>query len=159
MAYDVAAMVLERSTGSSCAEFIAERFSRPLGFFCFGYADDARRIAIAWVVNDAPPPWLQPSLSRALIAVAEGRAPEPLVAPPAADPAVDPSGTYRVSEVGELDVRRDAAQLRVGQRGAEYQGFPVARGVHCVPGLGAHLRFASDSQRGRSRWRGIRSLS
>ena len=253
VAYDVAAMVLERSTGSSYAEIIAERFSRPLGlaafvrparftdwqgprtrgyrrtaegwkdhdahdlegfhgganiylsardlyrwaagmpgvvgaatgraalaparlddgrstgialgswyvstdgkrryytgshngFFCFGYADDARRIAIAWVSNDAPPSWLQPSLSRALIAVAEGRAPEPLVAPPAADPALDPSGTYRVSEVGDVAVRREGAQLRLGLRGVEYQGFPVARGVYYVPGLDAHLRFASTPQ-------------
>ena len=112
----------------------------------FGFADDDRHIAIAWVSNDAPPPWLQPSLSRALIAVAAGRAPEALVAPPAVDPALDPSGTYCVSNVGDVAVRREGAQLRLGLRGVEYQGFPVARGVHCAPGLGAHLRFASTPQ-------------
>lgn len=116
------------------------------GFFCFGYADDARSIAIAWVANDAPPSWLQPALSRALIAIAEGRAPEPLVAPPAADPTVDPSGRYRVREVGDVTVRREGRQLRLRHRGVEYQGFPVARGVHYVPGLDAYLRFAKGPQ-------------
>ena len=116
------------------------------GFFSFGYADEGRNIAIAWVANDAPPSWLQPALSRALVAIAEGRAPEPLAAPPAADPAVDPTGTYRVSEVGEVTVRREGPQLRVGLRGVEYQGFPVARGVHYVPGLDANLRFAATPQ-------------
>lgn len=112
-------------------------------FFCFGYADESRGIAIAWVANDAPPSWLQPALSRALIAIAEGRAPEPLVAPPAADPTVDPSGRYRVRDVGEVTVRREGAQLRVRLGGVEYQGFPVARGVHYVPGLDVYLRFAA----------------
>lgn len=116
------------------------------GFFCFGYADETRNIAIAWVANDAPPSWLQPALSRALIAIAEGRTPEPLVAPPAADPTLDPSGRYRVSEVGEVSVRRDGQQLRVRLNGVEYQGFPVARGVHYVPGVDAFLRFASVPQ-------------
>ncbi len=116
------------------------------GFFCFGYADEARGIAVAWVANDAPSSWLQPALSRALVAIAEGRAPEPLVAPPAADPADDPSGRYSVSDVGEVTVRREGPQLRVQLRGVEYQGFPVARGVHYVPGLDAYLRFAAAPQ-------------
>jgi CubicO group peptidase (beta-lactamase class C family) len=116
------------------------------GFFCFAYADETRKIAIAWVANDAPPSWLQPALSRALVAIAEGRAPESLVAPPAASPVRDASGSYRVSEVGEVTVRHDGQQLRVRLHGVEYQGFPVARGVHYVPGLDAHLRFASVAQ-------------
>ena len=116
------------------------------GFFCFGYADDARGLAVAWVANDAPPSWLQPALSRALVAIAEGRAPERLVAPPPADATVDPSGTYRVADVGEVAVRREGQQLRVRLRGVEYQGFPVASGVHYVPGLDAYLRFAAAPQ-------------
>lgn len=113
------------------------------GFFCFGYADEGRNIAMAWVANDAPPSWLQPALSRALVAIAEGREPEALVAPPAADPSVDPSGRYRVNGVGEVSVVREGEQLRVRLRSVDYQGFPVARGVHYVPGLDAYLRFAS----------------
>lgn len=116
------------------------------GFFCFGYADESRNIAIAWVANDAPPAWLQPALSRALVAIAEGRAPAPLLAPPAAESTLDPSGRYRVREVGEVTVRREGQQLRVHLHRVEYQGFPVARGVHYVPGLDAYLRFAPAPQ-------------
>jgi len=128
------------------------------GFFCFDCVDEARNIAIAWVANDGPPSWLQPALSRALMAIAEGRVPEPLVAPQAADPTVDPSvvptvvptvdpsGRYRVNAVGEVSVQRDGQQLHVRHRGVQYQGFPVARGVHDVPGLDACLRFSSTAQ-------------
>ncbi|MES2715226.1 MAG: serine hydrolase domain-containing protein [Pseudomonadota bacterium] len=116
------------------------------GFFCFGHVDEASGITIAWVANSAPPSWLQPALSRALLAVADGRTPEPLVAPPAADASVDPSGTYRVSGVGEVVLRREGPQLRLRLQGVEYQGFPVARGVHYVPGLDVYLRFAATPQ-------------
>lgn len=88
------------------------------------------------------------------MAIAEGRVPEPLVAPQAADPTVDPSvvptvvpsGRYRVNAVGEVSVQRDGQQLHVRHRGVQYQGFPVARGVHDVPGLDACLRFSSTAQ-------------
>jgi CubicO group peptidase (beta-lactamase class C family) len=113
------------------------------GFFNLGYADDARDLFIAWVANDAPPSWLQAGLTRALVAVAEGREPERLVAPPLADPDVDPAGTYRVPEVGDVAVQRDGKLLRVLWRGVAYQGFPVARGVHYVPGIDAYVRFAA----------------
>jgi len=114
------------------------------GFFCFGYADDARELAVAWVANDAPPPWLQPALSRALIAVAEGRKPERPVPPPSTA-ATDPSGIYRIADVGEVAVRRDGKRLLIRLREVEYDAFPVARGVHYVPGLDAYLRFATSS--------------
>jgi CubicO group peptidase (beta-lactamase class C family) len=113
------------------------------GFHNVGYADDARGLALAWVANDAPPWWLQTALTRALVAVAEGREPEPLQAPPAADPDVDPTGRYRVPEVGEVAVQRDGRRLRVQWRGVAYTGFAVARGVHYVPGLDANLRFTA----------------
>jgi CubicO group peptidase (beta-lactamase class C family) len=113
------------------------------GFFCAGYADDASDLALAWVANDAPPSWLQPALTRALVAVAEGRAPERLTAPPPADANVDPSGRYAVPQIGSVAVQRADKLLLVQLRGVEYQGFPVARGVHYVPGLDAYLRFAA----------------
>jgi len=113
------------------------------GFYCVGYANDGKDLAVAWVANDAPPSWLQPALTRALVAVAEGREPERLIAPPPADAAVDPSGRYAVPQVGDVTVRRAEPRLRVELRSVEYQGFPVARGVHYVPGLDANLRFAA----------------
>lgn len=116
------------------------------GYFCFGYADVARKLSIAWVANDAPPSWLQPALSRALVAIAEGRPPERLVGPPVTEAVADPSGTYRLSGAEDVVVHRDGQQLRVHHRRVDYQGFPVARGVYYVPGLDAYLRFAMDSQ-------------
>jgi CubicO group peptidase (beta-lactamase class C family) len=113
------------------------------GFHCVGYADDAQGLALAWIANDAPPAWLQPALTRALIAVAEGRAPERLVAPPPVDAHGDPTGRYAVPQVGDVAVHRDGPLLRVRLRGVDYQGFPVARGVHYVPGIDAYLRFAA----------------
>lgn len=112
------------------------------GFHGVGYADDASGLALAWIANDAPPAWLQPALTRALVAVAEGREPERLAAPPAADASTDPTGRYVVPQVGEVSVQRAERQLRVRLHGVEYQGFAVGRGVHYVPGLDAYLRFA-----------------
>ena len=116
------------------------------GFHNFGYADDARGLTVAWVANDAPPAWLQAALGRALIAIAEGREPEPLQAPPVAALPADPAGTYRISDVGELVVMPaagDGSRLRVRLRGVEYEAFGVGRGAHYVPGLDAYLRFMS----------------
>lgn len=139
-----------RSTGLSggswfvCAERTRRYYTgHHQGFFCVGYADDAQGLALAWVANDAPPSWLQPALTRALVAIAEGREPERLTAPSPADASIDPTGRYAVPQVGDVAVQRAEPRLRVQLRGVEYQGFPVARGVHYVPGLDAYLRFAA----------------
>lgn len=113
------------------------------GYYCFGYADDARDLAVAWIANDAPPSWLQPALSRALIDIAEGRRPERPVAPSPGIAVVNPAGIYRVADVGEVAVRRDGKRLLVRLRELEYDAFPVARGVHYIPGLDAYLRFTN----------------
>ncbi len=125
------------------------------GFFSFAYADDVRAIAIAWVANDATPPWLQPALSRALIAIAEGREREAFAtpeAPAAADTTVDPTGEYRVPGVGDVGVTSDGTQLRVRVSGVVYAAFPVAPGMHYVPGLDAYLSFGSTNGRAQLRW-------
>jgi CubicO group peptidase (beta-lactamase class C family) len=113
------------------------------GFYCTGYADDARDFALAWIANDAPQSWLQPALTRALVAIAEGREPERLTTLPPADADIDPTGRYTVPQVGDVAVRRAEPLLRVQLAGVEYAGFPIARGVHYVPGLDAYLRFAA----------------
>ena len=116
------------------------------GFHNFGYADGARGLSVAWVANDAPPAWLQTALSRALVAVAEGREPEPLM-PPAMPPvATDPAGTYRVAGFGEVTVRREGKQLLLRLQAVTYQAFPVGGGIHYVPGLDAYVRFAATPQ-------------
>ena len=115
------------------------------GFYSVAYVDDARDLSFAWVANDAPPAWIQTGLTRALVAIAEGRAPEALMAPPAAD-VEDPTGRYQVPSIGEVVVLRgEGKTLRVRQGGVVYDAFRVARGVHYVPGLDANVRFGADA--------------
>lgn len=119
------------------------------GFYSFGYADDARGIAVAWMSNDTSPAWLRTPLSRALVAVAEGRDPE-RIAPPAgpAEVVADPSGRYRLAVVGEVAVRLDGERLFVNVGAVDHEAFPVARGVRYLPGRDATLRFAGTPQGG-----------
>lgn len=111
------------------------------GFHNFGYVDDARGIAIAWVANDAPPPWLQVALPLALIAIAEGRAAGPLIAPPAAATVADPSGVYRVPQLGIVVISSEGERRAVRVNRVDYEAYPVGQGVRYVPGLDAYLRF------------------
>ena len=117
------------------------------GFYSFGYADDARGTAVAWMSNDTPPSWLRNPLSRALITLAEGREPERVgVSPAPAEGVSDPSGRYRIEGVGEVAVRIDGPRLFVQVAGVEYEAFTVARGVRYVPGRDSTLRFALTPQ-------------
>ena len=111
------------------------------GFHSIAYVDDSRDLSVAWVANDAPPAWLQTALPRALIAIAEGRAPQVVGPPPMADSLVDPAGTYEVPGLGDVLVVRRDMMLRVERGGVEYDAFQVEPGVYYVPGLDAYLRF------------------
>ncbi len=117
------------------------------GFHSIAYADDASGLSLSWVANDAPPAWLQSALSRALIAIAEGREPEALV-PPASQEVAEPSGVYEVPSVGKVRVRRQGKAVQVERAGVTYDAYRIERGVHYVPGLDAYLRFAADPKRG-----------
>lgn len=128
------------------------------GFFSVAYADDARDLTVAWVANDAPPAWLQPALTRALITIAEGGAPETLAPPPVRSDAVtDITGAYGVPEtLGEVRVRRDGERLIVRVRGVPYDAFAVGGDTHYVPGLDAYLRFGTSASGVRAlRWDSI----
>lgn len=111
------------------------------GFHSIAYADDARDLSVAWAANDTPPLWLQMALPRALIAIAEGRAPEPLVPPPPADTTVDPIGTYDVPVVGEVVVERPGGRLAVRVAAVQYHAFQVEPGAYYVPGMDVALQF------------------
>lgn len=117
------------------------------GFYSFGYADDARGTAVAWLSNDTTPTWLRNALARALIALAEGREPERVgLSPGPAEVVADPSGSYRVEGVGDVSVRIDGPRLFVTTKAVEYEAFAVARGVRYLPGIDATLRFATTPQ-------------
>ena len=93
------------------------------------------------MANDTPPSWLQTALTRALVAVAEGRSPEPLTPPPPASFRGDPSGPYSVPGVGDVAVRRENGRLRLEVGQVAYDAFEVEPGVHYVPGVDVMLRF------------------
>lgn len=109
------------------------------GFHNFLYADEKRGLAVAFVSNDTMPAWLQPALARALVAIAERRAPEALVAPPPGATA-SVEGRYRVEGLGEVQVR-GKPPLAVTVEGVEYTAYPIDGGTHYIPGLDAYLRF------------------
>jgi len=111
------------------------------GFYSFGYTDDARGLTVAWLANSTPPPWLQPALSRAIIAIAEGRAPEPVVASANLPVVDDPGGSYRVEGVGGVTVRPQGTGLVVRVGGMEYDVFPVPGDSYYLPAMDAYLRF------------------
>jgi CubicO group peptidase (beta-lactamase class C family) len=115
------------------------------GFYCFGYRDERRNTAVAWMSNDTTPLWLRNALSRALIAVTEGREPESLAEPVprnAASGSVD--GRYRVASVGDVLVRSEGRRLFVTVNRVEYRAFGVEPGVRYVPGLDAVTRFVAE---------------
>ena len=119
------------------------------GFYTFGYADDERGLAVAWVSNDSMPGWLRHRLARALIAVVEGREAEPIGEPPAAAAVVaDPAGRYRVPGIGSVVIRADGPRLFVTAQGVEYEAFAVGRSLRYVPGLDAFVRFAATPEGG-----------
>jgi CubicO group peptidase (beta-lactamase class C family) len=118
------------------------------GFYGFGYADDARGIVIAWVANDAPPPWVQPALSRALIVIARGGEPEPIRAPRDVPAPSEIAGRYEVPGVGGVVVRQEGRRVYVRVREVEYEAFAVPNRMRYVPGLDAYLRFTSTSRGG-----------
>ena len=103
---------------------------------------------IAWVANDAPPPWLQPSLSRALIAIARGREPQHIRPPRDVPVPSEIAGRYKVPGVGEVVVRPEGRRVYVRVREVEYEAFAVPNRMRYVPGLDAYLRFASTGRGG-----------
>lgn len=118
------------------------------GFHGVAYSDRARGIAVSYVANDTPPAWLQPALARALVAIAEGREPEPLVAPDTSDALEPAEGSYPVEGVGEVRVRRDGRRLLVTIAAVEYRAFRADAHTHYVPGVDAYLRFRRDATAG-----------
>lgn len=112
------------------------------GFFNVAYVDDARALSVAWVANDAPAPWLQPALTRALIAIAEGRTPERLVPPTPSATLSDVSGRYHVPSIGAVLVRQQGTHVIVRVRSVDYEAFDVGDTTFYIPGADAYVRFA-----------------
>ena len=105
------------------------------GFHVFAYWG-AHGATVAFVSNGGIPNALKPRLARALVAIAEGRTPEPVRMPEVS--AGTMVGRWRSPLQPELVVSEDH-RLAVG--GVEYRAFPAGRGVRYVPGLDATLHL------------------
>jgi CubicO group peptidase (beta-lactamase class C family) len=127
------------------------------GFYSVMYWDRAKRIVVAFVSNSAVEPWLQPRITRELIAAAEGRS----VAPPSEPKLVELTpeilrkavGTYDLPGAGRVGLLYDkeTAYLRT-DIGTHYQLVRVARNLMYAPGLDAYLGLGED---GRLSWTSV----
>ena len=118
------------------------------GFWGSVYRDEARGHSVVYLSNNSMPQWLRPLLSRALIAILDGRAPDRFAVPRYADVTRSLArgvGRYRVAGVGVVSVavRDGRAFIRV-ERGIEYPAFPVGDGQLYVPGLDVWIGFPTD---------------
>lgn len=119
------------------------------GFWGSVYRDEARGHSVVYLSNNSMPQWLRPLLSRALIAILDGRSPEPVAAPRYAklpESLSRGAGRYRVDRVGMVDVtvRDGRAFIRI-ERGIEYPAFSVGDGQLYVPGLDVWIGFSPDA--------------
>lgn len=110
------------------------------GFHSFAYFDRARRLHVAFVSNNGLPPPLQAYLPRALVAIAEGRAPGD--APRADDrrpaDAEAAAGLYRADGLGALSLTlTDEGAFASIDGGPRYPLYPVGYGMFYAPGLDA----------------------
>ncbi len=120
------------------------------GFWGSVYRDEEKRYSIVYQSNNSMPQWLRPLLTRALIDVLEGRAPEPLRAPACTDvrgpDMARAAGRYGVPGVGAVTLTARAERLFV--RVNDGLGYPTVRvgdGLRYVPGLDAWVGFSGPA--------------
>mgnify|MGYP005839875667 FL=1 len=124
------------------------------GFFSFVWWDAPRGLSVGLMTNSALPFPLQVWLMRALVALAEGRAPDPRPSLAPADARFDAgraAGRWRLPGVGTLRL-----WLQDGETWTQLEGRPatqayaVGHATLFVPGLGAYLALA-PADAGRTR--------
>ncbi|MFN3288126.1 MAG: serine hydrolase domain-containing protein [Sphingomonadaceae bacterium] len=124
------------------------------GFFSFVWWDASRGLSVGLMTNSALPFPLQVWLMRALVALAEGRAPgpRPVLAP--ADARFDmarAAGRWQVPGVGILHLSSQDGETWAQLEGRPAtQAYAVGHATLFVPGLGAYLSLAPDDA-GRTR--------
>lgn len=119
------------------------------GFSTRAYRDTPKRRSIVFTANNTPPQWLIPALLRAINAVLDGAAPEPLIAPavkrlsPEEFAAV--AGDYELEQgtVIRLQARDDALTVS-DPGGLEYRAYPTGGGIFYVPGRDTWFWFTAD---------------
>jgi CubicO group peptidase (beta-lactamase class C family) len=125
------------------------------GFWSSVYRDEEQRYSIIYVSNNSMPQWLRPWLTRALIDIVEGRAPEALETPSflavRGDDLPLAAGRFRVAGVGMVAITARGGQLyvRVNDQ-LEYRSFDVGDNVRYVPGLDVWFGFPAATSTGAS---------
>ena len=121
------------------------------GFYNVMYWDRAKRIAVVYVSNSSIAPWLQPRITRELIAAAEGRSVASLTEPKliALTPEVlkSASGIYDVPGAGRITLSQvdDTPYMRT-DAGFYYRLFPVGATLLYAPGLDVYIGFGEDKR-------------
>jgi CubicO group peptidase (beta-lactamase class C family) len=124
------------------------------GFYNVMYWDQAKRLVVVYVSNSTIAPWLQPQITRQLVAAAEGRSLAPLVEPQLVTLTPESlraaAGTYDVPGAGRVALLevQDKPYVRAGI-GTEYRVYRVSPTLLYGPGLDAYIGIASD---GRLSW-------
>jgi CubicO group peptidase (beta-lactamase class C family) len=128
------------------------------GFSTRVYREAPSRRSIVFTANNTPPQWLLPALNRAIVALLEGKKPEKLAPPEAAELPPEAreaaQGRYALG-TALIELTTRSHQWRVNSAGLDYAAFPMGDGIHYVPGLDAWFWF---SPLGKLFWSTVRSL-
>ena len=112
------------------------------GVFSFAYWDRERGLTVSLVTNNGLPNSLKAALPRALIALGEGRPPEPLAWPPRRERVTPTAAAWNVPGIGRVIVRLEGRRPYLGMpSGVEYAMIQIEPGVFATPGLDAFIRF------------------
>jgi CubicO group peptidase (beta-lactamase class C family) len=124
------------------------------GFYNVMYWDRAKRLVVVYVSNSTIAAWLQPQITRQLVAAAEGRSlalpVEPQLVTLTPESLHAATGTYDVPGAGRVTLfeDQDKPYIRAGT-GTEYRLYRVSPTLLYGPGLDAYIGIASD---GRLSW-------
>jgi CubicO group peptidase (beta-lactamase class C family) len=121
------------------------------GFYNAMYWDRAKRITVVHVSNAALPAWLQPRVTRELVAAAEGRSvaqlSEPKLIALTPDALKSAGGIYDVPGAGRITLMNvdDKPYLR-SDIGFHYRLYPVSATMLYAPGLDAYIGIGEDKR-------------
>lgn len=121
------------------------------GFYNVMYWDRAKRIAVVHVSNSTLAPWLQPRITRELVAAAEGRTVAPIVEPRLialdATALKAAAGIYDVPGAGRVTLLQvDGTPYVRSDIGYHYRLYAVSGTLMYAPGLDAYIGLGEDKR-------------
>jgi hypothetical protein len=121
------------------------------GFYNVMYWDRAKRIVVVYVSNSSIAPWLQPRITRELIAAAEGRSvahlSEPKLIALTTEVLKAASGIYDVPGAGRITLSQvEGTPYLRSDIGHHYRLYPVSATMLYAPGLDAYIGLGEDKR-------------